>query len=57
MFNNLIVLTMLRYFIHDDIGQDIMPLLRKLHKHKVSMIRRKVTLVLYNIYQILPHLV
>jgi|JI10StandDraft_1071094.scaffolds.fasta_scaffold5073593_1 vesicle coat complex subunit len=50
MFTNLTVLTMLRYFIHDDISQDIMPLLRKLIKHKISMIRRKVILVLYNVY-------
>lgn len=57
MFINLTVLTMLRYFINDDISTDIIPLLRKLLKHKVGMIRRKSLLVLYNIYQSYPHLV
>lgn len=57
MFVNLTVLTMLRYFINDDISTDIIPLLRKLLKHKVAMIRRKALLVLYNIYQAYPHLV
>ena len=57
MFVNLTVLTMLRYFINDDISNDIVPLVRKLVKHKVAMIRRKALLVLFNIYQMYPHFV
>lgn len=48
---------MLRYFINEDIGADILALLRKLGKHKMAMIRRKSLFVLYNIYQLYPHLV
>lgn len=56
-FTNLTVLTMLRYFINEDIGSDILQILRKMLKNKMSMIRRKAMLVLYNVYQLMPHLV
>ena len=48
---------MLRYFINEDIGADIISALRKMLKHKMSMIRRKSLFVMFNIYQQLPHLV
>lgn len=48
---------MLRYFINDDIARDIMPSLRKMLKNKLAMTRRKTLLVMYNIYQLYPHLV
>ena len=56
-FTNLTVLTMLRYFINEDIGADIIQALRKMLKHKMSMIRRKSLFVMFNIHQQLPHLV
>lgn len=48
---------MLRYFINDDLARDILPSVRKLLKNKMSIVRRKSMLVLYNIYQLYPHLV
>lgn len=48
---------MLRYFINEDIGADILAALRKMLKHKMSMIRRKSLFVMFNIYQQFPHLV
>ncbi len=57
VFTNLTVLTMLRYFINDDLAKDIMPFLRKMLKHKLAMTRRKSLLVLHNIYQLYPHLI
>lgn len=57
MFTNLTVLTMLRYFINDDISRDVLPILRKMLKHKIGMIRRKSLLAYYNIFQLYPHLI
>lgn len=57
MFTNLTALTMLRYFINDDISRDVLVVLRRMIKHKVGMIRRKALLVFYNIYQLFPHLI
>lgn len=57
VFTNLTVLTMMRYFINDDIAQDVIPILQRMLKNKLSMIRRKSLQVIYNIYQVYPHLV
>lgn len=57
MFTNLTVLTMLRYFLNEDIARDILSSIRRMLKHKVSMIRRKSLLVYYNVSQNFPHLI
>lgn len=54
-FTVLTVLTMLRYFINEDLAGDILPILRKLLKAKLSMTRRKTILAFYNIYQLFPN--
>lgn len=51
------VLTMLRYFINEDIASDIIPIIRRMLKHKLSLIRRKSLFVIYNIYKIYPYLI
>lgn len=56
VFTTLTVLTMLRYFLNEDLINDILPLLRKMLKNKLAMIRRKSLLVMYNIYEKYPHL-
>jgi hypothetical protein len=48
---------MLRYFINDDIAHDVLPILQRMLKSKLSMVRRKSLQVIYNIYQIYPHFV
>lgn len=50
-------LTMLRYFLTEDLIQHILPTLRKLIKHQTSIIRRKSYLVLFHIYQNYPSLI
>ena len=45
-------LTLLRYFLTEDLIRHIVPVLRKLVKHHTSIIRRKSYLVLFNIHQI-----
>ena len=57
VFTTLTVLTMLRYFLNEDLITDMLPILRKMLKHKLAMIRRKSMLVIYNIYQKYPHLI
>lgn len=57
IFTILTVLTMLRYFMNEDLIGDILSQLRALMKHKLAMIRRKALLVMYNIYQKFPHLI
>ena len=54
-FTVLTVLTMLRYFINEDLASDILPTLKKLLKNKLSMTRRKALLALFNIHQVCPH--
>lgn len=49
-------LTLLRYFLTDDLVGHILPILKKLLKHQTSIIRRKAYLVLMNINQSFPHL-
>ena len=44
-------LTLLRYFLTEQLISQIMPTLKKLTKHQTSIIRRKTFLVLYNIYE------
>lgn len=48
---------MLRYFLNDDIAGDVVPVLRKMLRNKLSMVRRKSIFVLFHIYSLLPHLV
>lgn len=43
-------LTLLRYFITQDLVAHILPILKKLLKHQTSIIRRKSYLVLLNLY-------
>ena len=50
-------LTMLRYFLTEDLVVRLLPLIRKLLKHPTSIIRKKAYLVLYNISQHYPQLV
>ena len=49
-------LTMMRYFLTEDLVHRILPIIKKLLKHQTSIIRRKSYLVLYNIHQVYPHL-
>jgi len=49
-------LTLLRYFLTDDLVGHILPILQKLLKHQISIVRRKSYLVLMNISQNYPHL-
>jgi vesicle coat complex subunit len=44
-------LTMLRYFLTEQLISQIISILKKLTKHQTSIIRRKTFLVLHNIYQ------
>ena len=44
-------LTLLRYFLTEQLISQIMPTLKKLTKHQTSIIRRKTFLVLYNNYE------
>lgn len=48
---------MLRYFLNEDLVTDILPVVRKLMKNKLAMIRRKSLLLIYNMYQKYPHLI
>ena len=50
-------LTMLRYFLTEDLVKEILPVLQKLTKHSTSIIRRKSFLVLFNIHQSNPLIV
>ena len=45
---------MLRYFLNSDLIGEVLPVIRKMLKDKMSMVRRKSLLVIYNIYQIQP---
>jgi AP-4 complex subunit epsilon-1 len=47
-------LTMLRYFLTQELVQNVLPVLRKLLKHPTSIIRKKAYLVLFNISQLYP---
>ena len=47
-------LTLLRYFLSEDLVDTIMPTLKKLMKHPTSIIRRKVLLVMANIGRLYP---
>jgi len=49
-------LTLLRYFLTEDLIKQILPILKTLVKHQTSIIRRKSYFVLFNIYQDYPHL-
>jgi len=44
-------LTLLRYFLTEQLISQIMTILKKLTKHNTSIIRRKSFLALFNIYQ------
>jgi vesicle coat complex subunit len=48
-------LTMLRYFLSDNLIPHLLPLLSKLLKHPTSIIRRKTFLVMLDIYQRYNH--
>ena len=50
-------LTMLRYFLTEELIERILPTLKKLIKHQTSIIRRKAYLVLFNINQLYPKMV
>lgn len=49
-------LTLLRYFLSEDLVHQILPILKKLLKHQTSIIRRKSYLVLLNVNQNFPNL-
>lgn len=57
VMTNLVVLTMFRYFINEDLVNDTIDKVRKMLKHRLGMIRRKSILVMFNIYQKYPYLV
>ena len=48
---------MFRYFLNEDLINDVLPILNQMLKHKLGVIRRKSLLVLFNIYQKYPHLI
>lgn len=47
-------LTLLRYFLSDSLLPALLPLLRKLTRHSISVIRRKSYLVLLNVHYLFP---
>lgn len=49
-------LTLLRYFLSEDLVHQILPILKNLLKHQTSIIRRKSYLVLLNVNQDFPNL-
>ena len=53
-FTKIIALSMLRYFLNEDLIRDATGLVRKLLKDKLGAIRRKSYLVMFNIYQLYP---
>jgi vesicle coat complex subunit len=55
-FDNLTALTMLRYFINNDIAREMLPSLRKMLSNCNVMVRKKCLLVLHNVHQLYPHL-
>ena len=56
LYIQMIALTMLRYFLTQEICTEILPILQKMRKHNINMIRRKSLLIMLNIHQKHPNL-
>ena len=53
-FTKIIALTMIRYFLNEDLIREATGFVRKLLKDPLGAIRRKSYLAMFNIYQIQP---